>query len=447
MATLGVDGLISGLDTTSLINNLMQAEAVPQTRLKTTLSTTQRSVTGLQSVNTKMAALATAAAKLARPETWTASVATSSADAVGVTASSSALPGSVTFDVKRLASARSVVSSDTFALNDQKMSGYPIEVRDATGNVLASVTPVDGSLSAVVSAINGAANSGVRAAAVQVSPGVYRLQVTATATGLSGDFSITGLTGAGTLDTLSQPQDALLHVGPATGGYDVTSPTNTVRDLLPGLTMRLAKTGDGVTVDLRSDPASTADAITAMVDAANAVLAEIATQSSTGVTNADGKRTGAGPLAGDSLLRRLAGQVVDAVATGIGGASPALLGLTTTRGGRLTLDRAVLLDRLASAPDDVRSLLSPTALGTDAVGTRFTTLAKNATDVVSGSLTTAIGARTSTISDLNDRIGTWDVRLSTRRATLQKTYSALEVSLSGLKNQSSWLAGQIAGLR
>ena len=34
MAEWLVDGLVSGLDTTSLINSLMQVEAIPQTLLK-----------------------------------------------------------------------------------------------------------------------------------------------------------------------------------------------------------------------------------------------------------------------------------------------------------------------------------------------------------------------------------------------------------------------------
>ena len=39
MAGMSVDGLISGLDTTSLISQLVQAEAAPQTQLRTKLST------------------------------------------------------------------------------------------------------------------------------------------------------------------------------------------------------------------------------------------------------------------------------------------------------------------------------------------------------------------------------------------------------------------------
>ena len=34
MGSMGIDGIVSGLDTTSLINSLMQVEAMPQTLLK-----------------------------------------------------------------------------------------------------------------------------------------------------------------------------------------------------------------------------------------------------------------------------------------------------------------------------------------------------------------------------------------------------------------------------
>jgi flagellar hook-associated protein 2 len=61
-------------------------------------------------------------------------------------------------------------------------------------------------------------------------------------------------------------------------------------------------------------------------------------------------------------------------------------------------------------------------------------------------LTTAIQSRNSQVKELNDRISDWDVRLDARQNALQRQYSALEVALGKLKNQSTWLAGQLAGL-
>ena len=44
---------------------------------------------------------------------------------------------------------------------------------------------------------------------------------------------------------------------------------------------------------------------------------------------------------------------------------------------------------------------------------------------------------------LRTNIADWDVRLAARQSALQKQYSALEVALGKLKNQSTWLAGQV----
>ena len=56
-----VDGLVSGMNTTDTINQLMRAEALPQTALKTKVTTQNKVVAAYQAVNTKVAAVADAA--------------------------------------------------------------------------------------------------------------------------------------------------------------------------------------------------------------------------------------------------------------------------------------------------------------------------------------------------------------------------------------------------
>ena len=59
MAGMNVDGLISGLDTTSLISQLLQVEAAPQQALKVKVATQQRVVTAYQTINGRFVALQT----------------------------------------------------------------------------------------------------------------------------------------------------------------------------------------------------------------------------------------------------------------------------------------------------------------------------------------------------------------------------------------------------
>jgi len=245
---------------------------------------------------------------------------------------------------------------------------------------------------------------------------------------------------------VSAAQDALVHVGPAGGGYDVTSSSNTIEGLMPGVTVQLKKVTDAVTVTAAADPSATVNAVQGLVDAVNAALGEIAKQSSAGTVGADGTRTGQGILAGSSLLRDLSSQLVSRATDLIGGTSAGSMGLSVSREGRLTLDKEMLTTKLKDDPTAVRTLFAPADTAAISITSRLAELTKNATQSSTGSITLAIDGQNSLIKDLTTRITDWDVRLQTRKETLQRTYSALEVSLSSLKSQSSWLAGQINSL-
>jgi len=456
VGTFSVDGIISGLDTSTIISQLMQIEAQPQTRLKTSVIQAQSTIGAYQSVNTRLLAISTAAASLQKSSTWTAGTASASNDAVSVTAGESPLPGSLTFSVTQLATAKSVVTGEFTARDDaSSVSGLPLEIRSADGlTVRATITPTDGSLDSIAAAVNNATDAGVQAAVVQVSPGTYRLQLSSTATGTAGGFQLTGVGGTslqsgGTnlqLTTISAAQDALIHVGPVGGGYDVTSSSNTIEGLMPGVTVKLQKTTDAVTVTTTANPNATVSAVQSLVDAANNALAEIRKQTSAGTANPDGSRSGQGVLAGNGLMRDLSMQIVSAISNAVGSSSAGSIAISVTKDGSFTLDKDKLLQALQDDPAGVRAVLAPTGEGTTGVVQRLSDLATRSTRSGDGLITLAIDSQNSLIKDLNTRIADWDVRLQQRQDTLKRTYSALEVSLSQLKSQSSWLAGQLNGL-
>src|SRR5688572_7332533 len=78
---MSVDGLVTGLSTTDMITQLMKAEAMPQTALKNKVTAQNKAVTAYQAVNTKLAALTTAATALGADAAWNPVKATSSSDA------------------------------------------------------------------------------------------------------------------------------------------------------------------------------------------------------------------------------------------------------------------------------------------------------------------------------------------------------------------------------
>ena len=454
MAT--VDGLVSGLDTTTIISQLMSLERMPQTRLKTSLTAQQADVTAYQAINTKMAALQTAAEKIALAGTWTQGKATSSNTAVTATAGSGAVAGSVTFSVTSLAAAGSRIGTQTYdSLTGTPSTAVPsLSITGPKSTGAQTFTSKNGSLASLVTEINAATDLGVRAAAVQTSSGSWQLQLTATATGVANDFSATGADFA----TVSKAADAKLHVGGPGAGYDITSATNTIEGVLPGVTLKATALATDVRVEVNQDTESLTAAVQALVDAANGALSTITAQVKQGTVGSDGTTTGGGALHGDPGMRALASRVLSAVTYAVGGSSAATIGIQSTRDGTLKFDATKFTAALAADPASTRALLqgvqttitaadgTTTTAGTDGVAVRLAAVAKAATKSDTGVLALAIKGRNAVIDDLNDRIAAWDDRLVDRQKALQAQYTALEVALGKMKSQSTWLAGQLATL-
>src|SRR5687767_4428463 len=121
---LSVDGLVSGMNTTDMVNQLMQIEALPQTALKNKVTAQNKAVTAFQNINTKMAALTTAATALSSSDSWGAVKATSTSDAAVVTAKAGAAAGSMSFTVDQLAAAHTVTYDTPVAsLTTQVVAG------------------------------------------------------------------------------------------------------------------------------------------------------------------------------------------------------------------------------------------------------------------------------------------------------------------------------------
>jgi flagellar capping protein FliD len=469
MAGMTVDGLVSGLDTTSLVNQLVNLEGQQQTALKTRLTATQSAAAAYRAVNTKFDALRSLAADFAKAAAWNPTKATSTATTVAVTAGSSAQPGALTFEVKATATSHSVLSARTWGTNTEAYGlTDPINVYDQNNALVGSIDVVGvggaaPTLADAVKAINGSTYN-LTAAAVQTSPGVYKLQVTAKDSGEAGKFSLGDSASSIEFSTTTAGKNAWLRVGEDTP-YDVYSSTNKFDGFLPGVTLTVSKPEAAVTVEIASDPEAVATKMQALVDAANAALAEIKKYG-------DSKGGTSAVLKGDYSLTRLSGEILNAVAGAVGtgdlsnassaSASPGTAGVELTRDGTIKFSKEKFLAKLAEDPVLVQRLAAgdPGDRGTDGkVGTaddvkapvpgvamRLEALAKQAADKTTGSLVLLAKGRDEYADDLKDRIDAWDTRLEMRRAALTRQFSALEVALSKMNSQSSWLAGQIGSL-
>ncbi|WP_028048002.1 flagellar filament capping protein FliD [Cellulomonas sp. URHE0023] len=448
MASLGIDGMISGLDTTSLINSLMQAEAAPQTLLKSKQSSTTSMVTALQALNAKVASLTDAATKASTATSWGATKATSSATSVTSSTTNVAQATSLSFTVDQVAQSQISLTGSFATLSDLTGGASTVTIRKQDGTLTEVAVGADAS--ALAKAISGS-TAGVSAVAVTVG-GSTRLQLTGKDTGAAAAFEVFAGTAAdvtaGTAQAVSltgsrTAQDAKVTLWPGTGAaQQATSKTNTFSDVLTGTSFTVSKVEtDPVTLTVDRDVAALTSLASGLVGSLGVVLSEISSRTATTTTtDADGKSVVKGGMfSGDSGVRGLQQSISSAVGYPIDGISPSAVGITVERDGTFTFDEKVFAAALDKDPAQVQNVISGIAARVAAVG-------KDASDSIDGSLTLKITGQQNVLKDLGNQIDSWDTRLELRRSSLQATYSNLEVTLSGLKSQSSWLAGQLASL-
>jgi flagellar hook-associated protein 2 len=451
---MAVDGLISGLDTTSLINQLMTLEAGPQTLLKAKVTTTNTLVTALQGLNASVASLATLAGKSATADSLNIYAATSSSSTVTTSASSTATSGSLDIVVDQLAQSQVGV---TKAMTVAPTTDYTLVAKDGTQT---AITAASTDLDDVVSAIN-AADAGITATKIASGTNAagetqYRLQIAGNETGADGAFALHAGTSAMVADGTSTnlltdtgaavirtAQDASVTLWKGTGAEQIiTSATNTFADLLPGVAVTVsAVSATPVTVSVSRDDAAVSSIASGLVDSLNTLFALISTKSAV-VSSTDS--TGAavvsgGIFSGDSTVRDVKQLILNAASYPVDGRSPSEIGISITKTGTLYFDADRFASAMAENPEFVKSVLAE-------ISSRVAEAATSSSDKYDGLITARITGQESLVKDLGTQIDSWDLRLTSRRAGLERTYAALEVQLSNMNAQSAWLTAQVESL-
>lgn len=457
MAGMGIDGLVSGLKTTELIASLMQVESMPQTLLKSKVSSTQAFISALQGLNTRVASLADVAKAVTKPGAWNAVSASTSQASVTATTTSAAQASSLSFTVDKLATAQTSVSGKLTSLTDLLGPDIPGTVTVATGSgPTATATVIDltdvTDLAGFAAKIN-SSDADVTASVVRVSATESRLQITGKSTGEVAAFELhAGTIAEADIQVASPPAGLLGRAGAISAASDaqitlwgnqpVTSSTNTFSEVLSGVSITVsAVEATPVTVTVARDDAALKKLASDIVGSVGVVLSEIKSRTATTTsTAADGGTViSAGVLGGDSATRALNQNVLTAVSYPVDGSSPSEVGIILEQDGTFTFDEEKFAAAMAADPSKVQRIVS-------GIAERVAAVATGASDKIDGSLTLKIVNQESFSKNLSSQVEDWDRRLEVRKASLQRTYSALEVTLSGLNAQSSWLAGQLAGL-
>jgi flagellar hook-associated protein 2 len=452
MAGIQLSGLVSGIDTGSIIDQLMQVEKLPRTKITLDQDATTKRQGLLTDISTKLTSLKFANDDLKSALTWLDTQTAESADTskFTVTRTAGAAPGGYDVSVDQLASAE----RQTYSFASPSADGT-LNIANADGTARASVNLKAGAtVDDAVSAINGSSTSQLYAVNVNGS-----LVLSAKATGDSSGFSITGA-GVGTQTDRVAGTNSKITVN----GTSYERQTNTITDALPGLSITLkGKTSGTNTVGLTvGAPGPDQDLIVSKVKAFVTAYNDVVTAARGDLTDAPVVNAATtadvqkGTLFGDSGLSTMLSQFRTTLSNTVGGlsgvTSMADLGVTTgaasatinqdSLDGKLTLDESKLRTALSTNPQGVQKLLGGSG-GTNGFPQAFASILSNYQGSA-GLIQSRITSANSDLTDLSTKLTNFDARMDIKQQLLEKQFTAMETALSQSNSAGTNLSSLIS---
>jgi len=385
MANISSLGIGSGVLTSELVDQLVQAERAPtENRLAQKTERTQALISAYGTLRSAVTELRLPMRQLSAPDNLKAFSATSSNEDVAVSVDSSkANRGTYSVDVTSLASAQALASRDVFADRDKTSVGQgtmTLSVGDNTTNIV--IDSSNDTLQGLANAINDS-DAGVSAGVIDTGSG-FQLVLSADETGTANAVSIsvsgdsagtdtdaqglsrfafnTSMDAGACLNETIAASDAVMSIN----GVEVTRSTNSFENVIDGLTFDLTATGTS-TVKVEQDLGAVADRVQGFVEKFNGLQETIDALAGFNAESGSGSL-----LTGDSVIRGIQNQlrqVLTRVVPGLEDASVRSLadvGITTNfETGSLEFDREEFMAQLKANPDDVTALFAEQGRATD----------------------------------------------------------------------------------
>lgn len=432
----------NNIDFNTIINAMMQEASQPLADLQTQQSSLQSQSTNFSTLSSRTAAVQSAASAIADAGTVSGLSATSSdASTVISSASTSAMPGH--YDIVVADLARAQVSASTTTVADVNTTIVAKSGTLTIGGKDVTIGAGGVTLQGLADAINGTDGITVNASIVQTDANAYRLVLTSTSTGRAGGFSIDGT-------HLVDGDTAAVHFGSTNAvdakdadvfvnNIEIKSSTNTLDGLIPGVTLTVLKktaAGESIGVDVAADPSALKSKLQTFVNAYNALQSFATSQASAA---GKGDTTSIGH---DALLRGLSQSLRASLSKSYGSGGAALqylaqVGVQFTQSGTLQLDDTTWNAAVSDSPEAVTKLLAGD--GTTGAFAQISTLLTDYTKG-SGLLTAAQTRLTDSVARVGKQIDAMTDRLTAQRTALQQEFTAADLAMSDLKNQSGSLA-------
>ncbi|NLY64825.1 MAG: flagellar filament capping protein FliD [Alcaligenaceae bacterium] len=444
MASISSIGVGSGLDLSALLNNLRTSEEAALTTITTRQSRESSRLSAYGQLSNVIEKLQTAAKAFEGTTTFGQFATTQTGESFTSSAGTKAVAGTYRITVETLASSQTRITTGQASKSSQIGSGGDISFTFANGETKTLSLSNGSSLQDVAAAINADPELGINATIIndgnESTP--FRLMFTTAETGT--EAAITGISVSGNseldglLSTMTEQQTAT-NAKISINGLEITSSSNTLEDVIEGVTLNLSKAdGEVQTLTVSKDDDKAKTAIKEFVDAYNAAQKFI--KSST----AYNESTGGSTLNGDSTTRTVQTRLRDILNIQSGNESMfhtlSEIGITTELDGSLKLDEAKLDKALSSNRDDVTKLFQ----GTNGIASRTETITKALINSTDGIVTTAKQGTQRIIDDLDKQLIRKQEQIDAKMEIYRQQFSQLDSLMAQMNSTSEYLMQQFA---
>jgi flagellar hook-associated protein 2 len=465
MPLISFSGIASGLDTAALIEAILDADRKVKIKpLEKQVTENDEETTKLKEFKTLLRSLQDMANDFRTVNGGALSKNAISSDetVATATADNDALNTSIALTVNTIASNSTASFNNTFASTDTVINsgsaGSTVSFTIGTGGTPETVNVAVDNTTTVADFITDFNNSSTRAIASAVNVGTsaspsYKIVVSTLEEGtLTGD--IASITDAASFfssgRTITHATDAAFSVSGISG--TITRYSNSVDDVIPGVTLQLQKGGAvSTTISVTDDTEGSTETIQEFVDKYNELVAFMAENNliAPAADSPNGLNT-FGPLAKTRIDENAISALRSAISTSkyTSGSEIKILadlGITTKQDGTISFNTSTFSSAISKESKSVKEVLAEfgdlvgaleASGGTIDPFTKFGGLISAATD-----------ANDESVDNLNERISDYEALLAEKEATLRAQFARLESLMGGLQAKQSALTSALAGLQ
>jgi len=376
----------SSIDINSIVSQLMQVESRRKVLLQQKEASYQLKLSSVGNLSSAMASFKSSLNVLkVRANFESVKADSSDSTIISAAASSTAAEGVYNLEVTQLARANMLASTaytdttstiGTGTLTIQVGSGASIDITiDSSNDSLTGIKNAINSSSAEVTASIVNDGSGYKLVMNADNMGSSNtIQVTVSGDSVGTDTDTSGLSnlvydpsGTQNMTEIQAAQSATLQIGSGAGAMTITKDSNTITDVIEGVTLNLlkAEVGTTVSVTVANDRSTVKANVNKFVSDFNSLVTTIKD-----LTAYDSATQVSGPLAGDSIIRQVESNIRQAIGAYIPGVSSGLtslsqIGIATQSDGSLLVDSSKLDDAVLNNFDDIVKLFAKVGTATD----------------------------------------------------------------------------------